>query len=170
VTCPFVDYSDYIFFITLFWETGCYIYRFAWSLVKLWFRSVGTLSLLCFICWWIYVEIIVRCVRFLDIYWLLFVKTLVLARCQTWYLNLLVRHHSVSCFSYLEIHFKSEDFQIFSEDLFHVKSWPIKRVSRSRGRRFMLNMFLKNVVAIFKETFDMLQNTCAEISWFRWFV
>jgi len=32
----------------------------------------------------------------------------------------------------------------------------------------MLSVFLKNVVAKFKEPSDMLQNTCAEISWFSW--
>jgi len=109
--------------------------------------------------------LVLVCLRFLYMYWVHFVKTLVLARCQIRCLNMLVQRHSVSCSAYLEIHFKREDFHIFSEVLFHVKSWPRKRVSRSKDRRIMLSVFLKNVVATFKETFNMLQNTCAEISW-----
>lgn len=58
-------------------------------------------------------------------YWLQFVKILVLPRCKILCLNMLVRHHSVSCSAYLEIHIKNEDFHIFSDNLFHVKSWPL---------------------------------------------
>jgi hypothetical protein len=55
-------------------------------------------------------------------YWVHFVKTLVLERYQTRCLDMLVRHHSVPCSAYLEIHFKREDFHILSKDLFHVES------------------------------------------------
>jgi len=61
-------------------------------------------------------------------YWLHFVKTLVIERCQTQCLNMLVRHHSVPWSAYLEIRFKREYFHILSKDLFHVKSWPRKMV------------------------------------------
>jgi len=107
-------------------------------------------------------------VRVLDMYCLQFVKTLVLARCQTRCLNMLARHHSVPCSTYLEIRFKREDFHILSRDLFHMKSWPRKRGSRSRERRFILSLVLKDIVATFKETSDLFQNICAEISWFSW--
>jgi len=63
-------------------------------------------------------------VRFVDMCWLHFVKTIVLARCQTRCLNMLVRHHSVPWSAYLEIYFKREDSWIFSEDLIHVNCCP----------------------------------------------
>ena len=49
-------------------------------------------------------------VRFVDMCWLHFVKTIVLVRCQTRCLNMLVRHHSVPCSAYLNIYFKRENF------------------------------------------------------------
>jgi len=48
-------------------------------------------------------------VGFVEMCWLHFVKTIVIARCQTRYLNMLVRHPSVPCSAYLEIYFKRED-------------------------------------------------------------
>jgi hypothetical protein len=80
---------------------------------------------------------------------------------------MLVQHHTMPWSAFLVIYLKHEDFHIISKDLFHVKSWPRKRVSRSRGMRFMLNLVLKNVVATLKETSDLLQNICAEISRFQ---
>jgi len=81
---------------------------------------------------------------------------------------MLERHHSVRCSAYLKICFKHEDCQILYKDLFHVKSWLRKCGSRRRERRFILNLVLKNVVEIFKEKSDLLQNICAEILWFSW--
>jgi len=56
--------------------------------------------------------------------WLHFVKIIVLTKCQTRCLNMLVRYYSVSWSAYLEIYFKREDFWIFSEDLIHVDCCP----------------------------------------------
>jgi len=104
-------------------------------------------------------------VRFVDMCWLHFVKTIVLARCQTRCFNMLVRHHSVSCSAYLEIYFKREDFL---KRLVSREELTKKRVSRSRDRRFILSVLLKNVIATFKETFYLLQNICVGILWFSW--
>jgi len=107
-------------------------------------------------------------VRFLDMYWLYFVKTLVIQK---------IRQNVLTCWydiiAYLDPHswrfiFKREDFHILCKDLFHVESWPRKCVSRIRERWFILSLVLKNVVATFKETSDLLQNICAEISRFSW--
>jgi hypothetical protein len=63
-------------------------------------------------------------VRSVDMCWLHFVKTIVLARSKTRCLNMLVQHHIVPYFTFWEINLNREDSWIFSEDLFHVKSWP----------------------------------------------
>jgi len=48
------------------------------------------------------------CVRFIDIYWLHFVKASVLSRCQTRCIDMLVRHHNVPCSVFLEFDLKRE--------------------------------------------------------------
>jgi len=106
-------------------------------------------------------------VRFLDICWLHFIKTLVIARCQTRCLNMLVRHHNMPWTTSWRFTFNHEDFRIIYTDLYHGKSWPRERGSRRRGRRLVLNLILKNVVATFKETSDLLQICCAGISRFQ---
>jgi len=107
-------------------------------------------------------------VRFVDRCWLHFVKTSVPIRCQTRCLYMLVWHHSMPWSIYLEIYFKRGDSWIFSEDLFHVKSWPRSVFLEADNGGLYLACSLRMLLQHFKETSDLLQNICAEISWFSW--
>ena len=83
-------------------------------------------------------------------------------------LKMMVRQNSVPCFAYFEIYLKRDDFLNILWRFVSREELTKKRVSRSRDRRFILSVLLKNVVATFKETSDMLENICAGISWFSW--
>jgi hypothetical protein len=74
-----------------------------------------------------------------------------------------------NCSAYLDIYFKREDFLNNLWRFNSHKELTKKRVSRSRDKRFILSFVLKNVLATFKETSNLLQNIlCWNLMIQRW--